>query len=124
MKILILLSFLIAAQAHSLEAGTWVTKSDEAGVPKLEMKINPPTKKVTLTLQKDELSGQKSIGIVFFDPSGKKTTVELKTMDPNQLSGSYEGNVTKLESFVGFEIKIPVASKKTIRSNQLIKVNP
>ncbi len=104
--------------------GTWQSK----GVPEVRVEVLSVEKSadrtVELSLIKPSDSAPQSIGITFLNTDGSRRLIELKAMDPAQTPVRYQGSLSKAESFVGFEIKIPFKSQKAklLRSKQMLEV--
>ena len=109
--------------SKTLSDGKWKA-SEVSGLSNVQLEIDSPQKKVRIELNPGNQTTPKSIGVVFTNPKGQHTTVELKTMDATQMPIRYEGNLSNASSFVGFEIKIPFPKKKPIAidSRNMVRV--
>ncbi|MBL7713872.1 MAG: hypothetical protein JNL01_00305 [Bdellovibrionales bacterium] len=108
---------------------TWVGQNP-AG---LQVQFDSKTSGIAVTIpQKDD--NPKSLTITLLDAKGNKTHLELKAMDPWQMPGvdrqiartHFSGTLSPAnQSFVGFEIRIPLGSDApvVVRSKDLKKTN-
>lgn len=111
--------------ASSYSEGSWI--SDETSgkaTPAFRVDVDAPKRKVSLTFIEGTKVQPPSIGITFFDSFGTRTLVKLRAMDLSQVPARYEGTLTRSQSFVGFEVEIPIRRKKPaiIPSHQLNKM--
>lgn len=119
MKQLIILSLLICTSSFASEflikemkGGSWEVKESKLKIPRLRVDVDPKIPNVSVEFNKPNKTEPKSIGITFFDSQGNKTVVKLKAMDRSQHPLKYQAPLSKAESFVGFELKIPYVSAK------------
>ena len=88
------------------------------------VKVVTQSKGVNVTVNRDQDRVPTSVGITFFNASGKATTLELKgvdlRLDPAASRGMYSGSLPpSARSFVGFELQIPFGARTRIRSQDL-----
>jgi len=113
--------------------GTWVpapskssnSSSDSSTLSSgLELNTDASTGKVQVRFLKGSKVKAPSIGILLLDQNGKGTQLELESMKPPFQFNAFQGDLNKVGSFVGFELKIPVGSGKTkvLRSKDMKKL--
>jgi len=104
--------------------GLWEGIKDSS----MQVKVDTTTNGVTVTLNKNKYQMQKSITFSFFDLSGKKNSIKLTALDPlldpSMFLIHYTGRLNEQQSFISFEIQIPLGSTKSqiIRSSELKKL--
>lgn len=123
LKRVIFFSLLLSVASASEPLRTWVSRDANKG-PNARLEFNAPEKKVYVTLLKGTKTTPRSVGVTFTNSAGKKTMIELKALDPLSFPVRYQGNMNQAESFVGFEIKIPLPSRKPLilKSHQMVEV--
>jgi len=111
--------------ARGDEGGVWVGNKPSS----MRVKVNPADSGVVVSLDRDKGPLPPSIGITFFDERGNQTAINLKAetppLDASLRPGTYSGALTpSAQSFVGFEIQIPLGgkSKTVVNSNDMHKV--
>jgi len=112
------------------KSGVWVGNS----APVSQVKVDPTSHGVAVTVNKDKDQVPNSIGITFFDANGNKTALELKAVDPWWEPGFTPGSTQtrfsgtlgpSAQSFIGFELQIPFGSEAptVVRSEDLKKTD-
>lgn len=99
--------------------GAWVAQ----GVPKIRVEVDSGKKKVQLSLIKPTNRAPRSVGLTFIDSQGNKRLIELRALSPEADQIRYQATLSKAESFIGFEVKIPFSSQKptVIKSEEMIQ---
>ena len=116
MKVSSMVFILVAALslAATENSKTWTDKNGRG----FKVKFDPVHHGVDVFLDKDAQTLPQSIGMTFYQPNGQATSIRLRAIEPSRFSGTYGPTA---QSFVGFEIQIPVGSEKStlVKSEEL-----
>lgn len=133
MKVLGLV-LMVGLSANATEAkkaiyrdGAWVSKESVEGIPSARVEVDRSKRKVYLIFLKEDDVGTPALGMTFQDKRGNETTVELKAMDsrvhPSGRGARFVGDIPNTESFIGFQVRIPLKSSKTPSESKVLDMS-